>query len=172
VDDKKPMPKTGRLKIERSFDAPIERVWRAFTDPGNLTSWFAKEANARAEHGGPHELFWEPENSERNSTIRCRLTYVEPRKWLAFTWRGPSLYDDPMNYGDPPLRPTHATVRFEGRGAERTVVHIEHVGWCSGQRWSAARAWHERAWNNDLDNLAAMLDGNDLPHPWFTGSKQ
>ena len=173
MDDKeKTVPQTESITIERSFDAPIERVWRALAAPADLSSWFAKRANVRAERGGPYELLWEPENPERNSTIGCRLTYAEPGKWLAFTWRGPSLYDDPLNYGDPPPMLTHASVRSEGRGAETTVARIEHVGWGGGQRWSEARACHERAWNNGLDKLAAMLDGNDVPHPWLVGSKQ
>ena len=166
----KDMSQAEYIAIERDFDAPLDRVWQAWTDPAALMSWFARDANVRAQRGGPYELFWEPENPERNSTIGCRLTHVEPHRWLAFTWRGPTLYDEPMNYGEPPPRPTHVTVRFEGCDADKTAVRVEHVGWGEGHRWKEARAWHERAWNNGLDNLAAMLSGRALPHPGLIGS--
>ena len=89
------------IVVERILNAPVEHVWQAFTDPELLKRWFAKEAKVVAERGGPYELFWEPANPERNSTLGCRVTHAEPQRWLAFTWRGPTIYDDPMNEGDP-----------------------------------------------------------------------
>lgn len=35
------MSDDDRLGIRRTFDAPRERVWRAFTDPDELERWFA-----------------------------------------------------------------------------------------------------------------------------------
>ena len=153
------------IVVERILNAPVEHVWQALTDPELLKRWFAKEAKVVAERGGPYELFWEPANPERNSTLGCRVTHAEPQRWLAFTWRGPTIYDDPMNEGDPPPRPTWARVRFERHGEGKTAVRVEHLGWGVGERWEEARAWTERAWGNALENLAAFLHGGTLPHP-------
>ncbi|MDJ1434695.1 SRPBCC domain-containing protein [Halostagnicola sp. A-GB9-2] len=52
------------LTIRRTFDAPRERVWRAFTDPDELEQWFVPEgmtAEVRAnelESGGEMAIRW------------------------------------------------------------------------------------------------------------------
>lgn len=54
----------NRLTIRRTFDAPRERVWRAFTDSDELERWFAPEgmtAEVRAnelEPGGEMSIRW------------------------------------------------------------------------------------------------------------------
>ncbi|MGE3621278.1 MAG: SRPBCC domain-containing protein [Acidimicrobiia bacterium] len=35
--------KTKRLDFERSYDAPLDRVWQAWTDPGLLRRWWGPE---------------------------------------------------------------------------------------------------------------------------------
>jgi uncharacterized protein YndB with AHSA1/START domain len=53
-----------QLTIRRSFDAPRQRVWRAFTDPDELERWFVPEgmtAEVRAnelESGGEMVVRW------------------------------------------------------------------------------------------------------------------
>src|SRR5215212_2713599 len=84
------------IVVERILNAPVEHIWQAFTDPELLKRWFAKEVKVVAERGGLYELFWEPANPERNSTLGCRITHAEPQRWLAFTWRGPPSTTTPL----------------------------------------------------------------------------
>lgn len=35
-----PNKETGELTIERVFDAPVQKVWDAFTDPDKFVQWF------------------------------------------------------------------------------------------------------------------------------------
>lgn len=54
----------NQLTIRRTFDAPRERVYRAFTDPDELEEWFVPDgmtAEVRAlepEPGGAFEVSW------------------------------------------------------------------------------------------------------------------
>ena len=42
------------LRLERRYDQPVERVWRALTDPGELHRWFPGELNVS--HSDPPRL--------------------------------------------------------------------------------------------------------------------
>lgn len=142
------------ITVELALDAPVAQVWTAWTDAGQLARWLTEKANVRAEVGGPYELFWELDHPERNSTLGCTLTAVEPKQRLAFTWRGPVPYAHLMNQGEPP--PTHVDVRFESEG-DTTVVRFEHLGWGTGQEWDEAKAWQEKAWRGAFHQLAALM---------------
>ena len=159
------------ITIERRLNASIDRVWRAWTDSTQTGTWFAAGSNIQPERGGAYELFWDLAHPERESTIGCRVTFIQPKKWLGFTWRGPSVYDDLMNENaSPPPVPTHVTVQFEPQG-DQTVVHITHSGWGTSQQWDEARSWHIKAWDGVIQNLEAFLEGRELPFKWKEESK-
>jgi uncharacterized protein YndB with AHSA1/START domain len=67
------------LTLRRTFDAPRERVWQAFTDPDELEQWFVPEgmtAEVRAnelESGGAFAMTW----TDGENHIDNEGTYVE-----------------------------------------------------------------------------------------------
>jgi uncharacterized protein YndB with AHSA1/START domain len=145
------------IRIERFIDAPIERVWRAWIDPADLSRWLTAHANVQPKVGGAYELFWEPDHPDRNSTLGCKVTVIDEPRLLAFTWRGPVQFSDFMN-GEPP--PTH--VRVELASVDRkTRVRLTHAGWGTGPRWAEARAWFDRAWTDSLERLPVILSSNE-----------
>jgi len=139
--------------IDEMLDAPVDKVWRAWTDPEAVTRWWALHANIRTEVGGPYELFWEPTHPWEYSTLGCTVTAVEPFRKLAFTWRGPPEYEV-MNRGQP--LPTHVTVRFESNGP-KTHLFLAHEGWGLGNEWESARRWQESSWRIAISQLKAFL---------------
>lgn len=160
------------ITMEATLNAPISRVWRAWTEPEQLCPWFALRANVVANRGGPYELFWDLAHSERQSTLGCRITFIQAQRWLGFTWRGPSIFDDLMNENAVvPPPPTHVAVNFTAKG-EQTTVRLIHTGWLEGESWTEARAWHVRAWNGVFQNLAAFVEGRRLPVDWSAGAAQ
>lgn len=142
------------LDLERTYAAPVEQVWAAWTQNAALATWLSAKANVSTEIGGPYELFWEPDHPDRNSTLGCHVTAVQPNVRLAFSWKGPVPYADLMNVE--PL-PTSVTVTFESRCDNGTRVTLQHLGWGSSQRWQEAKAWQEKAWQVALDELAKYL---------------
>ena len=65
------------------------RAFEMFTINELLESWLVALAEVEPVVGGKYELFWEPDDRENNSTIGCRVTAIEPDKFLSFEWRSP-----------------------------------------------------------------------------------
>lgn len=117
-------------------------AFEMFTVKRRLESWLTAEANVDLRIGGSYELFWQPEDKENNSTVGCRITAIEPEKFISFEWRSPKQYKHFANNADPL---THVVVFFVPQGAV-TEVHLVHSGWRSSPQWEEARLWQERAW--------------------------
>ncbi len=80
------------ISYDQLIPAPVDSVWRAWTDPRQVQTWFAKRANVSAKVGGPYELFWDLAHPEGTSTMGCRVTEATYPERLAFTWRGPAPF--------------------------------------------------------------------------------
>jgi uncharacterized protein YndB with AHSA1/START domain len=135
-----------------------ERAYALFTRPEELKRWLALDARVAPEVGGPYELFWDPERREKNSTVGCTVTALEPGQLLAFDWRGPEQFEALMNEADPL---THVVVAFVPVDAG-TAVHLVHSGWREGPAWKAARKWHVQSWAlafAALEELAHGVEG-------------
>ena len=145
------------LRIEISIEAPFDLVWRAWTEPDRITSWFAPEANVEAKPGGAFELFFGPADYSQECTRGCVFTAVEPMRRLGFTWKGPSQFADLMNDIEP-LTSVYVTFH-EGNGVTRVVV--VHNGWGDGEEWTEAREWHRRAWKGVLVSLRSTLESRE-----------
>lgn len=69
----------NQLTIRRTFDAPRERVYRAFTDPDELAQWFVPEGMTAEVHalepepGGAFAVSW----TDGENRMDNEGTYVE-----------------------------------------------------------------------------------------------
>ncbi|MCI4345251.1 MAG: SRPBCC domain-containing protein [Thermoplasmata archaeon] len=143
------------IVIDLEFAAPVEDLWAAFTDQDRIAKWLCSKANIVLEEGGAYELFWDPEHPEGNSTLGCRIQSLEEEYSLRTDWRGPPEFADVMNAT--PL-PTTLFVRFQPLGPSRSRLHLEHLGWGEGDRWTAARAWQQQSWDSALVKLRPLLE--------------
>ena len=100
-----------------------------------LESWLTELANVEPMVGGKYELFWDPKDKENNSTIGCRVTAIEPDRFISFEWRSPKQFKQFANNADPL---THVVVFFIPDG-DATDVHVVHSGWRSSPEWEEAR---------------------------------
>jgi uncharacterized protein YndB with AHSA1/START domain len=71
--------------LERSFDAPVARVWKALTDVDEMRIWYFDLKEFKPEVGFEFEFTFEHEGMKYHH--RCRITEVAPQKRLAYTWR-------------------------------------------------------------------------------------
>lgn len=71
------------LDITRTIDisAPVEKVWRALTEPNLIAEWFGDTAEFVAEEGGPGAFGW-----EGHGTFRVIVEHVEELKTLVYRW--------------------------------------------------------------------------------------
>ena len=130
------------------------RAFEMFTVNHLLESWLVNVAEVEPVVGGKYELFWEPEDRENNSTIGCRVTAIEPDKFISFEWRSPKQYKHFANTADPL---THAIVFFLPAGVN-TEIHLIHSGWRSSAEWEEARQWQDRAWGVAFKELERQVN--------------
>ena len=127
-----------------------------FTNNTLLQTWLTKASDVEPAVGGNYELFWEPSDRENNSTIGCKVTAVEPERFISFEWRSPKQYKHFANSADPL---THVVVFFIPLG-DSTMVHLIHSGWRSSPEWEEARQWQTKAWTGAFEELKAKVNRN------------
>lgn len=71
--------------VERTFDAPITRVWKALTDVGEMRQWYIDLKEFKPEVGFEFDFVVEHEGTTYHHL--CRVTEVIPQKKIAYTWR-------------------------------------------------------------------------------------
>ena len=71
--------------IERTFTAPVAKVWSAITDVDEMRQWYFDLKEFRPEAGFEFEFVVEHEGMTYHHL--CRITEVIPQKKIAYTWR-------------------------------------------------------------------------------------
>ncbi|MBN8656444.1 MAG: SRPBCC domain-containing protein [Anaerolineae bacterium] len=124
-------------------------AFESFIKEEVLESWLTGVANVEPYTGGSYELFWNPDDKENDSTIGCKITAIEPDRFLSFEWRSPKQYKHFANNADPL---THVVVFFIPI-KDGVEVNLIHSGWRSSPEWEEARQWQEKAWQIALQEL-------------------
>ena len=71
--------------LERTFDAPVERVWAALTDVDQMREWYFDLKEFKPQVGFEFEFIVEHEGTSYHHL--CRVTDVVSQKKIAYTWR-------------------------------------------------------------------------------------
>jgi len=73
------------LVVERAFNAPIARVWKALTDVEEMRQWYFDLKEFKPEVGFEFEFVVEHEGRKYHHL--CRVTKADPPHKIAYTWR-------------------------------------------------------------------------------------
>jgi len=76
---------TQPFVIERIYNAPIAKVWKAITSKEEMKQWYFDFAEFRPEVG--FEFQFEGGNEERSYIHLCKITEVVKERKLAYSWR-------------------------------------------------------------------------------------
>jgi uncharacterized protein YndB with AHSA1/START domain len=71
--------------VERTFNAPVNRVWNALTDKDQMKHWYFDLAEFKAEPG--FEFHFDGENKGVIYHHLCQVTEVIKGKKLSYSWR-------------------------------------------------------------------------------------
>ena len=71
--------------IERTFNAPVARVWKALTDVEEMRRWYFELKQFKPEVGFEFEFLVEHEGMKYHHL--CEVTEVIPQRKIAYTWR-------------------------------------------------------------------------------------
>ena len=140
------------LNLSRIFPAARERVFRAWTEPDQMTRWFgpgdytAPAAEVDLRVGGAFRIeFRSPEGG--TYTVGGVYREIDPPDRLVFTWVW-----EPSTDHDYAGVETLVTIEFRERGAETEVV-LTH------ERFSdrAMCERHEYGWSTSIEKLTGLL---------------
>ena len=102
------------IVLERTFDAPVGRVWTALTDVAQMREWYFDLEEFKPQVGFEFEFIVEHEGNRYHHL--CRVTDVVPEKKIAYTWRYKG-------------QPGDSLVTFElSPEGEKTRLKLTHTG--------------------------------------------
>jgi uncharacterized protein YndB with AHSA1/START domain len=72
--------------IERTYNAPIEKVWQAITDNDQMKQWYFELDEFKPEVGFEFE-FIAGDKENKMYTHLCKVTEVIPGKKITYSWK-------------------------------------------------------------------------------------
>jgi uncharacterized protein YndB with AHSA1/START domain len=141
---------SGTVRVERTFEAPAEAVFDAWTNPEVLRRWWKANPaweDARAEidlrvGGGYRLAMRDPEAGEEHVVFGRYREVARPRRLVySWTWEGTGPYAG---------HASEVAVTFQEDAPGRTTVVIEHAGLLD----ETSRANHEQGWKGVLESFA------------------
>lgn len=135
------------LVIKRTFKAPRERVFRAWTDAPELSAWFAPSddfmiaADTDLHVGGEYRIEMRHVSGAIH-IVRGSYREIDAPNKLVYTWRWEGAAAD-----------TLVTVEFRGRG-DSTEITLTHAMLPNDEE----RTKHAQGWNGCVARLERYLD--------------
>ena len=151
------------VRIERTFDAPVDLIWQMWTDPEHFAAWYGPTgatmpvAEMEVRVGGTRLVCMEvtTPNGPMRMWITGEYREVIENKRLVYTESMSNENGDiiaPSDLGMPPGHPTTTEVRVELEGlGGRTKLVMTHIG-------IPADSPGAIGWAMAIDKLAAHID--------------
>jgi uncharacterized protein YndB with AHSA1/START domain len=146
-----------KLVLNRTFDAPRELVWQAWTDPAKMKLWFkagdaytnfSTKANVRV--GGKYRIQLKNPDGEFFTAVGTYREIKAPER-LAFTWawEKDGSEDD---FGEVEAQETLLTLEFKARDKQTELTLVQ-------ERFDSteSRDKHVHGWTGNFEQLAKFL---------------
>jgi uncharacterized protein YndB with AHSA1/START domain len=137
------------LRVSKIINAPVERVYRAWTDPDQITKWFGcdnvqeSKVTQDLRPGGKYSFNMIKSDGSK-SIVHGEYKEVTPNKKLVYTWTN--------NSDDFPAKDTIVSVEFVAIGNE-TEVRIKHSNFALAK----SAEGHNAGWGSALEKLASFV---------------
>lgn len=128
----------GVVRLERRLAAPVDRVWRALTDPARLGDWLSPVESGAP---GPGARFVLRMNAAETAT--CTVIAWDPPHEMRLTW----------DYTGEPTSELAVVLEPDGAG---TLLRLDHT------RIVVDVVQYGAGWHVHLDNLDVHLAGGDV----------
>lgn len=130
------------IKRRLEFDVSPERVWRALTDPAEISSWFGDYAELDLVPGGTGTFGW-----KNHGNFAVRVEIVEPPTRLA--WRWAKETDTAIDNGLSTLVEWQLTRREDGG----TILDLRESGFTENKHLED----NSGGWTSELGELSEFL---------------
>jgi uncharacterized protein YndB with AHSA1/START domain len=139
------------IRFERRLEHPVERVWRALTDPGEIAKWLAL-AELDLREGGSVVLRWQNTDEDGTTAVaRGTVSALEPPRLIEFD------------------TDIHGRLRWELEpdGDGTSLAFTAEVQLPDDYELEVLSGWHIH-----LDHLEEVLTGGTIDWPnWDTAHK-
>lgn len=131
------------LNLEQEFNAPIDKVFAAWTDPAIIKTWFAPgemtvpEATADPKPGGKYRIVMQDQDGEQHIVVG-EFKSLTPHTQLIFSWR----WETSPNT-------TLVKVELESVNEQQTKLRLNHSEFIE----EGFRDHHLQGWQGCLANL-------------------
>jgi uncharacterized protein YndB with AHSA1/START domain len=131
--------------------APVEKVWRAVTEPERISQWFGRTVLLGDSVGAEGTITW-PDGP----AIPIRVEEMDPPRMVSYRWRNDetdaALAED-LDAG--PSTVFTFTIEPVDGGTQLTVVE---TGFATLTDPAGALESHREGWDGELDKLVALLE--------------
>ncbi len=133
--------------LERTFNAPVARVWKALTNVEQMREWYFDLKEFKPEVG--FEFGFVVEHEGMTYDHRCKVTEVIPQKKIAYTWRYEGHEGESL-----------VTFELFAEGG-KTRLKLAHKGLETFPKLpSFARSNFEAGWTSITSELQKVVEGN------------
>lgn len=144
-------PTEREIRIERTFNAPRDRVWRAWTEPELIAQWWGRGRTTvieemEVERGGHWRFVVDGKGGTQGFEGRYREVLPQDRIVWTFEWDG---------------MPGHVaveTVQFEDLGDGRTRIVTTSLFFTTQERDGMLRSGMEEGLNDSFEALDRLLE--------------
>lgn len=121
--------------------APVDRVWRAISDPVELSRWFGHETELDLRPDGDGAFVW-----REHGRYAVRVREVDPPRRLVWSW----VHEPGVPFDDAP----HTTVTWEltARDDGGTTLRLRETGFLTDLHHSQ----NNGGWDEELAELVTL----------------
>lgn len=132
------------VKKTLRLSASPERVWRALTEPAELSRWFPDSTDLEPRAGSTGTFDW-----SEHGKYAVRVEAMEPPRRLVWQW----ARDPDVGVGETPLTTVEWTL--EAREDGGTTLHLVESGFTHPKY----RDQNDAGWDQELGELVEYLEG-------------
>ncbi|RBP61721.1 uncharacterized protein YndB with AHSA1/START domain [Brevibacterium sanguinis] len=133
------------------IDAPPEKVWRTVTEPELISQWFGQIVLDRVGAGALGTIGWPGERR-----VPIRVETFDPPTTVSYRWCNE---EDPLPETVDEQRSTVFTFTLEAASAGTRLTVVE-TGFERTGDPDQLMADHRGGWDEELDKLVVLLEGN------------
>ena len=155
----------GRVvRKEVNVNAPVEKVWNAWTTSAGAVKFFAPKARIELRMGGAYELYFDLEARKGlQGSEGCKVLSFLPSEMLSFEWNAPPEF--PNVRKEQAQKHTWVVVQFHSLAKKQTRVKLTRLGWREGEEWEKVFQYFLRAWDIVLGRLERVFS-TGMPIDW------
>ena len=148
---------TREIRKSIVIDASPEVVFKAITDPNELTKWFPDQVILEPRVGGKVRFSFLKETRlleklDMNYFMEGTIKELVAYKKLSYTWKFKYI---------PGFPETTVAWELEKIDPNKTKVKLTHLGFTGEEKGMTSLESHDKGWTDELNNLAKYCKGRE-----------